>query len=186
MTCVVGLIHDGQIWLGADSAGVAGLGLEIRADEKVFEHSGFVFGFTTSFRMGQILRYAFSPPKCETWDVRRYMSTDFIRACRKAFDDEGFGGKRTNGEAQGGTFIVGHAGQLFVIHGDYQVAVPSAPFAAVGCGEDLALGSLFSTQGEAPEDRIRCALGAAERYSAGVRAPFHIVRLPAPPRPERP
>jgi ATP-dependent protease HslVU (ClpYQ) peptidase subunit len=63
MTCIVGVNHNGNIYIGGDSAGVAGLQLQIRSDEKVFLTGDFIMGFTTSFRMGQLLRYAFSPPE---------------------------------------------------------------------------------------------------------------------------
>jgi hypothetical protein len=36
MTCIVGLVDKGDVYIGGDSAGVAGLSLSIRADEKVF------------------------------------------------------------------------------------------------------------------------------------------------------
>lgn len=62
MTCIVGLVDKGSIYMGGDSAGVAGLSVTTRADEKVFLNGPFIMGFTTSFRMGQILRYKFVPP----------------------------------------------------------------------------------------------------------------------------
>ena len=38
MTCIAGLIEDGNIWIGADSAGVGGYNLIRRADSKVFSN----------------------------------------------------------------------------------------------------------------------------------------------------
>ena len=35
MTCIVGLVHEGVVYIGGDSAGVGGLSLTVRADEKV-------------------------------------------------------------------------------------------------------------------------------------------------------
>ena len=50
------------MYIGGDRAGVAGLSLTVRADEKVFQNGEFLMGFTTSFRMGQLLRYSLKPP----------------------------------------------------------------------------------------------------------------------------
>lgn len=36
MTCIVGLKHENSVWIGGDSAGVAGLSVTIRKDPKVF------------------------------------------------------------------------------------------------------------------------------------------------------
>ena len=81
MTCIVGLVHEGTVFIGGDSAGVAGLSLVVRADEKVFRNGDFLMDFTTSFRMGQLLRYnPDSPPKIvgmafvglqQVWGVNR-------------------------------------------------------------------------------------------------------------------
>ena len=62
MTVIVGLQHNGAVYIGGDSAGIAGYDLMIRHDEKVFVNQQFIMGYTTSFRMGQILRYSFKPP----------------------------------------------------------------------------------------------------------------------------
>ena len=36
MTCIVGIADGAKVWIGGDSAGVAGWSLTVRADEKVF------------------------------------------------------------------------------------------------------------------------------------------------------
>lgn len=52
---------------------------------------------------------------------------------------------------------------------------------AVGCGQDIALGSLYATKKlddfSDPEAAVETALEAAEGYSAGVRRPFKILFL---------
>lgn len=63
MTCIVGLVHGDTVYMGADSAGVSGLDLRLRKDSKVFLRGEFVMGFTTSFRMGQLLQHKFVPPQ---------------------------------------------------------------------------------------------------------------------------
>ncbi len=175
MTCIVGLIDKGKVYIGGDSAGVAGMGLTIRADEKVFTKGEFVMGFTSSFRMGQLLRYSLKPPKYHPdIDLIEYMVTDFINAVRECLKGGGFAQKDKE-EERAGTFLVGFEGRLFKIEGDYQVGVPTQSFDACGCGNDIALGSMFSSSSLPPVERITQALEAAEQFSAGVRRPFVIV-----------
>src|SRR5271170_3977037 len=128
MTCIVGLMDKGDVYMGGDSAGVSGLSISIRADEKVFVNGPFIMGFTTSFRMGQLLRYKFSPPEQTSHqDNMQYMVTSFIDTARKCFEDNGFGEKR-----RGGTFLVGYKGQLYTIDSDFQVGLPADTYDAVG------------------------------------------------------
>ena len=173
MTCIVGLIDKDDVYIGGDSAGVAGLSLTIRSDEKVFVNGPFIMGFTTSFRMGQLLRYKFDPPK-QTVNVpdMKYMVTDFIDAVRKCFTDNGFGNAST-----GGAFLVGYNGKLYSIDSDFQVGIPTAAYDSCGCGSDVALGALYASQGRRADERIKIALEAAAKFSGGVAPPFTMVKL---------
>lgn len=175
MTCIVGLVDNGKIYMGGDSAGVAGLDVRGRADRKVFKIGNFIMGFTTSFRMGDLLKHDFSPPQRYTsCDIYKYMVTEFINEVRTCLKRGGYAKKKEETES-GGTFLVGYAGNLFRIADDYQVGQNILSFDACGCGENYALGSLCSTEAWTnPTKRIEKALSAAQEFSAGVREPFHI------------
>lgn len=182
MTAIVGLLDEGRVLLGGDSAGVGGYRLTVRKDSKVFTNGAYVMGFTSSFRMGQILRWAFTPPTPpeDQADLERFMATTWIDALRQALKDGGYATKDQEQE-QGGNFLVGVQGRLFEIGSDYQVGEPLDGYAAVGCGEQIAQGVLYATQdqGERAAYRVNLALEAAERHSAGVRGPFTLVWEPA-------
>ncbi len=177
MTCIAALSHKGSIYMGGDSAGVGGLALTVRSDEKVFQRGEFLMGFTTSFRMGQLLRYSLNvPEQGKDQDTYAFMVTDFIDAVRRCLKNGGYA-ETDNDVEKGGTFLVGYRGRLFTICSDYQVGEASDGFDAVGCGEQIACGSLYTTQGKTPMARIVTALEAAERMSAGVRGPFTLLKL---------
>jgi hypothetical protein len=179
MTCIVGLVDNGAVHIGGDSAGVGGYSLTVRADRKVFRNGDFVMGFTTSFRMGQLLHHAFSPPKRHPdTDIDKFLVTDFINGVRDCLKTGGYAERHHEAES-GGVFLVGFAGRLFRIDTDYQVGESVDGFDAVGCGEDIARGSLFSTAKVKPIERLNIALEAAARFSAGVHGPFHIETLGA-------
>lgn len=174
MTCIVGIVHKGQVYMGADSAGANHRNITTRADKKIFKNGDFLIGFTSSFRMGQLLQYDFSPPHHHSdVDIEKYMVKDFIKTVRECFRDGGFMTYHEHQEV-GGKFLVGYKGRLFKIDSDFQVAEATRGFDATGCGEEYALGSVYSTEKMEPEKRIRLALEAAEEYSLGVRSPFHI------------
>lgn len=177
MTCIVGLVDNGRIYMGGDSAGVSGLSLTIRRDEKVFQNGEFLIGFTSSFRMGQLLRYKLSPPtRHPDTDTYQYMATEFIDAVRQCLKEGGYA-KKENEVEEAGMFLVGYQSELFFVDSDYQVGRGSNPYHAIGCGQDAALGVMYATEGRLPMERIKLALQAAERFSIGVRGPFTVLDM---------
>lgn len=104
------------------------------------------------------------------------MVVDFVNAVRECFKAAGFA-ERDKDQESGGVFLVGFRQNLYRISSDYQVGRAADGYDAVGCGDQQALGSLFSTVGRAPEARVRTALNAAEHHSAGVRGPFVIMSI---------
>jgi ATP-dependent protease HslVU (ClpYQ) peptidase subunit len=174
VTCIVGVEHEGKVVMGADSAGVAGLAITIRADTKIFRNGEFLMGFTSSFRMGQLLRYSLVPPVPHDWDLDRFMATEFVTAVRECLRDGGFA-RNDSGVETGGVFLCALRGRLYRIDSDFQIGRSVDNYEAVGCGDEYALGSLFGSGDLAPADRVRLALEAAAHHSAGVIAPFHLV-----------
>lgn len=180
MTCIVAIADKGDVYIGGDSAGVAGLSISIRNDWKVFTNQCFVIGCTTSFRMIDLLRFKLNPPQQTVSQTdHQYMATSFIDEVKEMFIKNDYGCKSGERGAEGGTFLVGYRGKLYLIHDDFQVGIPATPYYAVGCGTDLALGSLYSTQGliADPQKRIIKALESATEFNGGVRSPYNIVKL---------
>ncbi|KQY58338.1 hypothetical protein ASD11_01335 [Aeromicrobium sp. Root495] len=179
MTCIVGVVSEGDVFIGGDSAGSSGWSIVHRADQKVWAKDGYVFGFTTSFRMGQLLRHALDLPR-PPWHVsreelERFMVTTFIDAVRGCLKEGGFAQRKDEVE-RGGEFLVGVEGRLFKVSSDYQVGESLDGYAAAGCGEEVALGALYAqdSMGVRPAERIEKALAAAAHHSNGVAAPFVV------------
>lgn len=181
MTAIAGLRHGGRVYIGGDSAGSNGWTLSVRKDAKVFASGPYVLGFTTSYRMGQILRWSFDPPAppSRPRDLERFMCSTWINAVREALGAGGWLKKESEREA-GGVFLVGVSGRLFRIDDDYQVGESAGTYDAVGSGEMVALGALAATANldMVPSRRIRVALAAAELHTASVRGPFKVVVTP--------
>lgn len=178
MTCIVGLVDKECVIMGGDSAGVSGLDIEIRKDAKVFQVGDFVIGCTSSFRMIQLLRFSFIPPRVNNKDVYEYMCTDFINGVRDCFHEGGYLQRFSEGDEKGGVFLVGYKNRLFRVDLDFQVGENANGVSAIGCGASFALGSLHVTHkaNKPPEFKVIKALEAAERFSAGVSRPFILVK----------
>jgi hypothetical protein len=176
VTCIAGITNKKKVWLMGDSAGIdANYGKMIHSEDKVWVSDQYVLGFTTSFRMGQLLKAAqFPEPPSE--DILPFMTGAFVDCARKALLNGGFA-QINKGQESGGVFIVGVKGHLFVIHSDYQVQ-EVLEHAAIGSGKDLALGSLLTTETSkmTPDGRLRWALHSASTYNAGVGPPYKMVQ----------
>lgn len=186
MTCIAAICDGYSVWIGADSAAGTENHVEIYREPKVFLIDEFVIGYTTSFRMGQLLQFSFNPPlhKRGVSDYE-YMVTDFIGRVKMTFGNGGFMGKVKEGADAGGSFLVGYKGKIYRVESDFQIATPKLPFSSVGSGYREALGSMLTTHkiqklNLAPdpeiEKAIESALSVAQYFTPFVRGPFKILQ----------
>lgn len=186
MTCIVGYLdkHTETVYIIGDSAAVANYEITARRDLKVFKNGPFVMGFTSSFRMGQLLMSSKFKPKRQIFGQTDYdyMITTFIDTVRDLFKNNGFG---TGADENGGSFLVGYRGKLYTIECDFQVGENIDCYDAVGCGESFAKGAmevlLIEDNKFNNDTQIRQTLhhvmSAVVHHSAGVSAPFNIVSM---------
>ena len=184
MTCIVGYADkiNKKIIMGGDSAGVSGYDVILRQDPKVFiKDNKFIIGFTTSFRMGQILH--FMPLDIEEQDENdddlSFMVKKFVPAIRTLFKDHWGDMKNSDGSLTGGCFLVGYKNSLYEIESDFQVGLSHSEYGSVGCGSRYALGALKSmeTLPYSARERVQRSLEIAEHFSGGVRGPFIILEF---------
>jgi ATP-dependent protease HslVU (ClpYQ) peptidase subunit len=185
MTCIVGFIDkiNKNMYMGGDSAGVDDrYNLRSRKDVKVFQKEDMLIGYTSSFRMGQLLRFKLKIPKIKkNQDVYEYMCTDFSDSVRKVLIDNGYAKIESNNESFG-DFLVAYKGRLFKIEEDLQIAENNYPYNSCGCGENYALGAIlaldfYTRTPPTVEKIVNISLQIAEECSAGVRSPFNILKL---------
>lgn len=180
MTCIVGLEADGKVYMGCDSSSASGWDMTVTRLRKVFGRNDFLIGYTTSFRMGQLLEHQLAVElQKDNQEDLAYMITIFIEAVRQCLKDGGFT-KVENAQEEGGTFLVGYGGILYCVQSDFQVNSNVYGLDAVGCGAKYALGSLWATRALSdPKERVLKALEAAGQFSNGVCAPYYVEYLEA-------
>lgn len=177
MTCIVGYIDKEAVYIGGDSAAVdnSELSYSIRSDTKVFKKDDMIFGFSVSFRMGQLLRYKLRiPPHPRGVDNFQYMATAFVDSVKKCFEDNGYADMDTE---EGGSFVVGYRGALYSILSDYQVEETAQNYIALGGGAPFALGALFASKERDSMKKVEMALHASATFSMAVKPPFTILKL---------
>ena len=182
MTCIVGLTDKNKVYIGGDAASANAYVVRVSAVPKVFRNGPFVIGYTSSWRMGQILQYhlrldGITPPKAGDC-LQELMVREFVEGVRQALKEYAYAEEENNRET-GGEFLVGYNGHLFHIGDDYQVNETIDGIDACGCGAEVALGALYATRDTklTPFQRIDNALEAAAHFSKDVRPPFRILEL---------
>lgn len=184
MTCIVGFTDKDGVYIGGDSAAISedDLSYNIRSDEKVFQKGELIFGYSASFRMGQLLRYKLRIPNHPkgTEDFQ-YMATLFVDAVKKCFQDNDY----NDIVEDSGSFMVGYKGKIYAILSDYQIALPKENFIAMGCGDNFAIGAMYACTEKDPIKKMEVALNAAVTFSMGVKPPFTFVKLPNKKKPAK-
>ena len=176
MTVIVGIAEEGSVLLGCDSAGASPQQTEIYSikNTKIFKAGPYALGFTTSYRLGQILRYETelpAPPPQENLD--RFMATAFVESIRRTLETHSF----SRGLGDHGSILVGVHGQLFTVGAEFQVLSEATSYAVVGSGRHAAYGALFALEGSKNtlRQKVEIALQAAQNFTTTVREPFHFI-----------
>ena len=178
MTCIIGLAEDGKVWMGGDSACASGWQVRKTNLSKVFRVQDFLIGYTSSFRMGQILEHHLSVPAQNGRSDVKYLVTEFIPRVRDCLKEYWFDNVKDEYD-KGGTFLLGYRRHLYRVDSDFQVNEYVDNYDACGCGELYALAAMkaMETLVVSPEERIIRALSIAAHFSGGVCRPFHVLSV---------
>ena len=178
MTCIIGIHENGTNYIAGDSACVPVnreySDLMIRRDKKVFaRRERFLMGVSGCPRTRQLVKHTMEIPSItECTNIERYMATEFVMALDSCLEE----GKlpKHGGLAFNGAILCLRGKDVMIVLGDYQVEFVDENFAALGSGGGVAEGSLWSTRGRNPLDRISIAMKAAEYFCQDVSGPFHV------------
>lgn len=169
MTIIVGLKTSDGVILGCDSQGSAEYNKTFRKDSKIFEVHGIGYGFTSSYRMGQILKYHTTEilDNMRENDLYGYIVTKLVPMYRRILTENGFK-SNTNGVDSGGSFLLAIDGRLFAVLEDFQVEERLEEYNAIGCGDSYALGALYTQSSNLkPKARVIDAIKASKYFSCG-------------------
>jgi ATP-dependent protease HslVU (ClpYQ) peptidase subunit len=180
MTCIVGLVDKGKVYMGGDSLSTAGSHI-VHLHPKIFKiGSEFIIGTSGSVRTAQLLEFSFLPPAHNTGDANdRYMASTFANSLRDCLKNNDVTWKK-EGEEQATNlyFLVGYRKQLFKVWSNFTISFPHNDYEACGSGCDYALGALSVLPKNLPaKKKILLALEAAEKWNTGVRRPFTILSI---------
>lgn len=189
MTAIVGLVHNGAVWLAGDRCVTAGTAVVPSATPKVWRSGDLLIGCAGDQSWLAAWRAEFRPSE-DAWapdDPLHWLTVEGVQAVRRRMGDWGQIGKTSDGaELCDGTAIVGYAGRLYEINGAGMSVIECAEsVAGVGCGANIAIGAVCGQmactdqQRRQPANILRVAMEASRMFCAYVRAPFDVVSTEA-------
>lgn len=183
MTCIIGFADKDVTWLVGDSMSYTenNNGYPCKAS-KVFKikDKPILIGYTTSFRMGQLLEFhpeLFPDLHRDKQEYdREYLVTKVIPNLLKLYKDSGWDIKAEEGERGGGTFLVGVPNHVYLVQSDFSVLEAISNYDACGCGIYSAKASVATAIKNGVTDIkeiLKTAMEVTTQYSPGVQPPFH-------------
>jgi ATP-dependent protease HslVU (ClpYQ) peptidase subunit len=183
MTCIAAIKGaNGSIHMAGDRQASYSNNALAMAEPKVMARNGFVYGVTGSHRTANILRHGFSePPKLAGQEFMNYMVNSWIPAWVECLQKHGQKEVIHNISNQEAWLMIGHEGRLFIMASDFSMVEEVYPYAAIGCGGNLAKGALAvieSFQEDMPPSaRLMAAIGTAILHDSFCGGQIDIVEL---------
>lgn len=177
MTCIVGIEHDGIVFLGSDTcASNTSITLETDEPKIVRINKDMIVGYCGSFRFGQLMQYSIKlPSQPKQMSDHEYLCTLFVDTLRKTFKEKGFLQIEKHVE-EGGTALIAYKHKLYYLEDTFQVR-RAIGYGSVGSGSYFAMGSLATTAETKYQmgiiDRLMDALKVASKLNPFVKGPYH-------------
>lgn len=179
MTCISALVKDGHVWMAGDLMGSNGYTGKVYSDSKVFVNGDFIIGYTSSFRMGQLLEFNWvQPPRLEGMEDREYLQISVVESLRSCFQQYGYGIK-DGVEDIGGNFLIGYRGCVYEMQHNFSL-LKHEDYVACGSGIDYATSAMSVLIDNAagdfdPYDVLQTAIGTAAKFVTSVSAECTIL-----------
>lgn len=172
MTCIVGIVEKGHVYIGGDSASSNTKWIKTKKDSKVYKRGDFIVGMSGRCYVIQEIKHSFIFP----WDTENltpmeFMIRNFIPALKTFL-------KAVHRKFDECSMIIGYKHHLFTVCDDLTVHEWINDFDAVGSGEEYAIGALHAlTNTSIPtKEKVERALAASAEYCKNVKPPFFILK----------
>lgn len=145
MTCIVAMEFRGHVYMASDTLGSDSVSKVTLTQPKVFVKDGILFGYTASFRFGQILEHCLPTlnPPTEDHLVYAWLVREFVPLVRDALKEHGYLNDK-NAEEQEGYCLLGIGPHIWTLQGNFSVIRHTIGYAAVG-SRIYAMASIFTS-----------------------------------------
>lgn len=195
MTTIVAIQGEGWAVVGADSriSDDGRIYSMAKGCGKIVRNDDYLFGAAGDLRAINILEHVFNPPDASGYegkDLDAFITTDFVPALRKCFEDQGYA-ERSSYERespkeataeQGSVILVVVNGIVYEVGEDYSWIKDANGFYGMGTGGDYAIGAVHAMAPtkakltiEVAKQITKDALTIGARLDSSSGGPFNIV-----------
>lgn len=179
MTCIIGMVSEGRVWMGADSRASYDKGnihLSLKTP-KLHKLGPYLLGSSGLPLMNDVAAYHLKLPEPPKRGLMRFISRKVVPALKEAIKERG----NVYGGLPEGQILLGVRGQLFVFDTNTQHYQVRGDYHAIGEGAVPARAALYGMAAVGcnlkAKDRIRIALEAAEDNLTTVAHPWTILSV---------
>ncbi|HAO2060968.1 TPA: hypothetical protein IHJ80_003892 [Escherichia coli] len=196
MTCIIAHTDGVSSFIAGDKLGSNGFTKTVQTEPKVFEKEFIklhddgltrtkeviALGYTTSFRMGQLLNYNLNlPEQAAGQTFSQYLVLKVIPIIRQMFKEE-WGSRDPSQEVGGGQFIILHNHTIYEVQEDFSVLQPKTRITAVGSGTYHAIAAMqayieVENESKVPlHERIKSIFKIVSDNVTSVSAEFDVLK----------
>ena len=186
MTCIIGYIDrkNKKTYIGADNQVSVGLSkFNLPKNDKIFKpkDTNIIVADSGDVRASQIIRnFVHFPTDIELQANNeefneKYIVTKLIPNIQNALKNNEW---KDKGERSNTWMLIAYKDKLWKIYSNYGILEVQDDFDSFGCGEQLALGSLYALKYNEElsiEEKIHKSLQCSAYYSDGIDKPYYIM-----------
>lgn len=169
MTCIVGLVDNGTVYIGGDRSIGDESSILSSPVSKVGVRDQWIYGYSGTIGIGQLVEII-NLPRAEGADYKT-IKTKIAPALAVAIDN--YSREAADHDTQ---WLIGVNGRLYELSAaDWGVV--EVQYTAIGAGSQIALGSLYTSIDKSPIDRVELSLEAAITLSPMCQGPIDVYSL---------
>lgn len=173
MTCIIGLVHDGRVYMGGDSQRSRGSVIETAPTPKVVRFGDMLIGSCGLALALNLIQHRLEVPKLAQIGEsgEGYLFREVATPLRRLAKDHDL-------DFSDCELLIGFDQRIFRVGTDFSVLWNGEGLASIGAGERWAIGAMLALEGTVPaEDRIRRSLEIAGRCCDGVAGPYYVMSI---------
>jgi len=179
MTVVVAVESPGGVLVGCDAFVGNADSRDVTVAPKWWRRAGLLIAYAGDILVPQVAACAPARFRRRVLESDADFVTRYARALREIHRERRVSFGQTD-------YLIAYRDGAYLVQSDATVVRSAHGYAAIGAGEDFALGSLATSEGRPPMARVTAALEAAERHATQVARPWRFAALSAPQDPSPP
>ncbi len=177
MTCVIGMVDSGRVYMAADSATATGWEVLPMAGKKLFRLGDMLIGVAGNHSVGQLVRYVKLSQRPDAVSDEDYLLNTVLVDIRRCLREHGVTKVEDNVEELPSEMLIAYHSRLYKVGIDCALVELASGIQAIGSGREYALGTMLALAKKRPTERLLRSLECAAAMCASVGESFVVEEL---------